>query len=143
MDNKSDKLQIPVNMTEPQINKYHVAMDKLEPLCIESVNRFVLFPFNRQQVCRMYKQHVASFWTVEEIDLSLDRNDWQKLKPEEQHFIKYVLAFFAASDGIVLGNLTTNFINDIKLPEARCFYTWHMENIHSNIFIINRYIYTV
>ena len=75
----------------------------------------------------MYKKHVASFWTAEEIDLHDDHKDWKKLNDKEKHFIKYVLAFFAASDGIVLENLTKNFINDVQLPEARCFYAFQVK----------------
>eukprot|EP00488_Nonionellina_sp_1-RS-2012_P004163 TRINITY_DN92_c0_g1_i1.p1 TRINITY_DN92_c0_g1~~TRINITY_DN92_c0_g1_i1.p1 ORF type:complete len:154 (-),score=36.06 TRINITY_DN92_c0_g1_i1:128-589(-) len=92
----------------------------------------------------MYKKHVASFWTAEEIDLHDDHKDWAKLNDQERHFIKYVLAFFAASDGIVLENLTSHFINDVKLPEARCFYAFQaaMENIHSETYslLIDTYI---
>lgn len=124
--------------------KYPVSMDKDEPLCIESKNRFVLFPIANQEIWSMYKKHVASFWTAEEIDLHDDHKDWNKLNEKEQHFIKYVLAFFAASDGIVLENLTSNFINDVKLPEARCFYAFQaaMENIHSETYslLIDTYI---
>ena len=71
---------------------------------------------------KMYKQHMASFWTAEEIDLSSDLTDWEKLKDQEKHFIKHVLAFFAASDGIVLENLTEKFCSEVQVPEARCFY---------------------
>ena len=96
------------------------------------------------QIWSMYKKHVASFWTAEEIDLGDDLRDWQTLSTDEQHFIKYVLAFFAASDGIVLENLTSHFINDVKLPEARCFYAFQaaMENIHSETYslLIDTYI---
>jgi len=124
--------------------KYPASLDKSEPLCIESKNRFVLFPIANQEIWSMYKKHVASFWTAEEIDLTQDHRDWMKLNSKEQHFIKYVLAFFAASDGIVLENLTSNFINDVKLPEARCFYAFQaaMENIHSETYslLIDTYI---
>jgi len=119
-------------------------MDKVEPLLIEAKNRFVLFPIADQEIWAMYKKHVASFWTAEEIDLGDDLRDWQTLNAKEQHFIKYVLAFFAASDGIVLENLTSHFINDVKLPEARCFYAFQaaMENIHSETYslLIDTYI---
>jgi len=125
-------------------SKYPSSLDASEPLCIESKNRFVLFPLANQQIWSMYKKHVASFWTAEEVDLSQDHRDWQRLSAKEQHFIKYVLAFFAASDGIVLENLTSNFINDVKLPEARCFYAFQaaMENIHSETYslLIDTYI---
>ena len=70
----------------------------------------------------MYKEQMACFWTAEEIDLAQDQKDWAKLKPDEQHFIKMVLAFFAASDGIVLENLAQRFMTEIQIPEARCFY---------------------
>jgi len=92
----------------------------------------------------MYKKHVASFWTAEEIDLSDDHKDWEKLTNNERHFIKHVLAFFAASDGIVLENLVENFIQEVQLPEARCFYAFQgaMENIHSETYslLIDTYI---
>lgn len=92
----------------------------------------------------MYKKHKASFWTAEEIDLGQDLKDWEKLNSEEKHFIKYVLAFFAASDGIVLENITENFCSEIQLPEARCFYGFQsaMENIHSETYslLIDTYI---
>jgi len=92
----------------------------------------------------MYKKHVASFWTAEEIDLSDDHKHWQLLNENEKHFITTVLAFFAASDGIVLENLTKNFINEVQLPEARCFYAFQaaMENIHSETYslLIDTYI---
>lgn len=125
-------------------SKYTSAMDAEEPLLIESKNRFVLFPIADQEIWSMYKKHVASFWTAEEIDLGDDMKDWQSLNAKEQHFIKYVLAFFAASDGIVLENLCSHFINDVKLPEARCFYAFQaaMENIHSETYslLIDTYI---
>jgi ribonucleotide reductase beta subunit family protein with ferritin-like domain len=70
----------------------------------------------------MYKEHMASFWTAQEIDLYSDLVDWDKLNANEQHFIKYVLAFFAASDGIVLENLAEKFLSEVQIPEARCFY---------------------
>merc|ERR1719245_796987 len=80
-----------------QIQKYPASMDLDEPLCIESKNRFVLFPIANQEIWSMYKKHVASFWTAEEIDLHDDHKDWARLNAKEQHFIKYILAFFAAS----------------------------------------------
>ena len=84
----------------------------------------------------MYKKHLASFWTAEEIDLSADYKDWQTLSDNERHFIKHVLAFFAASDGIVLENLAERFIGEVQLAEARCFYGFQiaMENIHSETY---------
>ncbi len=92
----------------------------------------------------MYKKHEASFWTAEEIDLSNDYRDWESLNKNEQHFIKNVLAFFAASDGIVLENLAERFLKEIQNPEARCFYGFQlmMENIHSETYslLIDTYI---
>jgi len=92
----------------------------------------------------MYKDQMACFWTVDEIDLSQDTKDWAKLKKDEQHFIKTVLAFFAASDGIVLENLAQRFTTEIQIPEARCFYGFQMmmENIHSETYsiLIDTYI---
>ena len=135
------------NKANIPVTKYPASLDKEEPLCTESKNRFVLYPIKNNEIWKMYKQHLASFWTVEEIDFTNDHNDWIKLKSDEQHFIKYVLAFFAASDGIVLENLTSNFINDVKLPEARCFYAFQsaMENIHSETYslLIDTYIKSV
>lgn len=92
----------------------------------------------------MYKKHLASFWTADEIDLYQDFKDWQKLTPNEKHFIKNVLAFFAASDGIVLENLAQQFCSEVQIPEARCFYGFQiaMENIHSETYslLIDTYI---
>jgi ribonucleotide reductase beta subunit family protein with ferritin-like domain len=92
----------------------------------------------------MYKQHVACFWTSEEIDLSQDTRDWETLSGDEQFFIKHILAFFAASDGIVVENLGTRFLSEVTLPEARCFYGFQlaMENIHSETYalLIDTYI---
>ncbi|MBP9680847.1 MAG: ribonucleotide-diphosphate reductase subunit beta [Bacteriovorax sp.] len=108
-------------------------------------NRFVLFPIKFHQVWEMYKQHMAVFWTSEEIDLVPDLNDWEnKLNNDERHFISHVLAFFAASDGIVNENLALRFYKDVQIPEARCFYGFQiaMENIHSETYslLIDTYI---
>ena len=88
-------------------------MDQEEPLLKENPNRFVLFPIKYNEIWEFYKKHVASFWTAEEIDLGSDLNDWESLKDSEKHFIKHVLAFFAASDGIVLENITEKFCSEI------------------------------
>ena len=92
----------------------------------------------------MYKDQMACFWTVDEIDLAQDKKDWATLKPDEQHFLKHVLAFFAASDGIVLENLAQRFTTEIQIPEARAFYGFQMmmENIHSETYsiLIDTYI---
>lgn len=116
-----------------------------EPLLKETNDRFVLFPIKYPEIWKFYKQAVASFWTVEEVDLEPDINDWNnKLNNNERFFIKYVLAFFAASDGIVLENLAVNFMDDIKVPEVRCFYGFQiaMENIHSEMYslLIDTYV---
>ena len=119
-------------------------MNRVEPLLQENKNRFVLFPIKHDEIWRMYKQAEASFWTAEEIDLSPDRADWEKLNDDERHFIKHVLAFFAASDGIVNENLAERFLSEVQVPEARCFYGFQVaiENIHSETYslLIDTYI---
>ncbi len=116
----------------------------MEPLLAENPNRFVLFPIQNPQVWEFYKKAEASFWTAEEIDLSQDQKDWNNLNDNERHFIKHVLAFFAASDGIVNENLAINFMQEVQMPEARCFYGFQimMENIHSETYslLIDTYI---
>ena len=116
-----------------------------EPILRENKDRFVLFPIKHNEIWQFYKQAEASFWTAEEIDLSSDLVDWnEKLNDNERHFIKHVLAFFAASDGIVNENLAVNFMNEVQYPEARCFYGFQimMENIHSETYslLIDTYI---
>lgn len=115
-----------------------------EPILRENKDRFVLFPIRHQQIWEMYKKAEASFWTAEEVDLSHDLKDWQRLNPGERHFVSHVLAFFAASDGIVNENLAVNFIREVQVPEARCFYGFQimMENIHSEMYslLIDTYI---
>lgn len=116
-----------------------------EPILKENKDRFVLFPIKHKEIWEMYKKAEASFWTAEEIDLAQDLQDWNnKLNDDERHFVKHVLAFFAASDGIVNENLAINFINDVQYPEARCFYGFQimMENIHSETYslLIDTYI---
>ena len=119
-------------------------MAQTEPLLIENKNRFVLFPIQHDDIWRMYKQAEASFWTAEEIDLAQDQVDWLKLNDGERHFISHVLAFFAASDGIVNENLAVNFLAEVQYPEAKCFYGFQimMENIHSETYslLIDTYI---
>ncbi len=117
----------------------------LEPILVENTDRFVLFPIKHNDIWSFYKKAEASFWTAEEIDLSQDTVDWEnKLNDDERHFIKHVLAFFAASDGIVNENLAINFLNEVQYPEARCFYGFQvmMENIHSETYslLIDTYI---
>lgn len=120
-------------------------MSMHEPILTENKDRFVLFPIKNQEIWEMYKKAEASFWTAEEIDLSPDLFDWQhKLNHDEQHFIKHVLAFFAASDGIVNENLAVNFMSEVQYPEARCFYGYQImiENIHAEAYslLIDTYI---
>lgn len=115
-----------------------------EPLLKENPRRFVIFPIEYHDIWQMYKKAKASFWTTEEVDLSRDMGDWEKLKPGERHFISYVLAFFAASDGIVNENLVERFSQEVQVTEARCFYGFQiaMENIHSEMYslLIDTYI---
>ena len=115
-----------------------------EPLLTENPNRFVLFPIEHYDIWEMYKKEEASFWTAEEIDLNQDISDWKKLNDGERHFISHVLAFFAASDGIVNENLAVNFMKEVQYPEAKCFYGFQimMENIHSETYslLIDTYI---
>jgi ribonucleoside-diphosphate reductase beta chain len=120
-------------------------MTLVEPILQENKERFVLFPITHLEIWNMYKKSEASFWTAEEIDLNMDLYDWEnKLNDNEKHFIKHVLAFFAASDGIVNENLAVNFMNEVQYPEARCFYGFQimMENIHSETYslLIDTYI---
>ncbi|MDP6869453.1 MAG: ribonucleotide-diphosphate reductase subunit beta [Candidatus Poseidoniaceae archaeon] len=116
----------------------------VEPMLEENLDRFVLFPIVHSDIWEMYKDHAAAFWTAEEIDLGEDPKDWAKMTPDEQHFLKHVLAFFAASDGIVNENLVMNFSNEVQWPEARCFYGFQimMENIHAETYslLIDTYI---
>ncbi|KAI0832534.1 ribonucleotide reductase [Trametes gibbosa] len=116
-----------------------------EPLLTETTRRFVLFPIQYNEIWQMYKNAQASFWTVEELDLSHDLMDWNhKLNENERHFISYVLAFFAASDGIVNENLVERFSNEVQAAEARCFYGFQImiENVHSETYslLIDTYI---
>ncbi|MBA4168277.1 MAG: ribonucleotide-diphosphate reductase subunit beta [Chitinophagaceae bacterium] len=115
-----------------------------ELLLKENKDRFVILPINYPRVWEMYKKHEASFWTAEEIDLSGDLQHWASMNDGERHFISHVLAFFAASDGIVNENLAINFMSEVQLPEARCFYGFQimMENIHSETYalLIDTYV---
>jgi len=116
-----------------------------EKILQENPGRFVLFPIEHHDIWKLYKQQEACFWTAEEIDLAQDINDWEsKLNEDEQHFVKHVLAFFAASDGIVNENLALNFVNEVQYTEAKMFYGFQimMENIHSETYslLIDTYI---
>ena len=107
-----------------------------EPILEPSLDRFTTFPIRYPDLWALYKKAVGSFWTVEEIDLANDLKDWDRLTPDEQHFIKHVLAFFAASDGIVMENIDLNFSNDVQISEARSFYAYQSfnESIHSETY---------
>ncbi|KAI0796570.1 ribonucleoside-diphosphate reductase subunit M2 [Abortiporus biennis] len=116
-----------------------------EPLLKRTKSRFVLYPIQYNEIWQMYKQAQASFWTVEELDLSHDLPDWNnRLNEDERHFVSHVLAFFAASDGIVNENLVERFSNEVQVPEARSFYGFQimMENIHAETYslLIDTYI---
>jgi ribonucleoside-diphosphate reductase beta chain len=117
---------------------------KEEPILKENKDRFVLFPIEHHDIWEYYKKAEASFWTAEEIDLGADLVDWQKLNDGERHFISHVLAFFAASDGIVNENLAENFVAEVQYTEAKFFYGFQiaMENIHSETYslLIDTYI---
>lgn len=115
-----------------------------EILLQENKKRFVLLPIQHKAIWEMYKKAEASFWTAEEIDLSQDLTDWAKLNENEKHFVSHILAFFAASDGIVNENLALRFSSEVQVPEARCFYGFQIaiENIHSETYslLIDTYI---
>ncbi|MCS5662732.1 MAG: ribonucleotide-diphosphate reductase subunit beta [Flavobacteriales bacterium] len=120
-------------------------MAAVEPILEENKDRFVLFPIVHDDIWKFYKEEEASIWTAEEIDLSQDTIDWEtKLNDDERHFIKHVLAFFAASDGIVNENLAENFLSEVQYTEAKFFYGFQimMENIHSETYslLIDTYI---
>ena len=115
-----------------------------EPLLAPDDNRFVMFPIQHKDIREMYKKQVDCFWRAEEIDLSKDLTHWESLNADEKHFVSMILAFFAASDGIVLENLAVRFMSDVQLSEARAFYGFQiaMENIHSQTYslLIETYI---
>jgi ribonucleoside-diphosphate reductase beta chain len=120
-------------------------MAQVEPILQENKNRFVIFPIKHHDIWEWYKKMEASFWTAEEIDLSQDLNDWNnKLSDEERYFVKHILAFFAASDGIVNENLAENFVSEVQYAEAKFFYGFQimMENIHSETYslLIDTYV---
>jgi ribonucleoside-diphosphate reductase subunit M2 len=115
-----------------------------EPLLAPDDNRFVMFPIKYDDIWQMYKKQIDCFWRAEEIDLSKDLDNWNSLNQDERYFISMILAFFAASDGIVLENLASRFMNDVQVSEARAFYGFQiaMENIHSQVYslLIETYI---
>lgn len=116
----------------------------IEPLLHPDENRFVMFPIQHDDIWKMYKKQMDLFWRAEEVDLSKDLGDWNKLNEDEKHFITMVLGFFAASDGIVLENLGMRFMSEVQLAEARAFYGFQimMENVHSEMYsvLIDTYI---
>jgi len=116
----------------------------IEPLLQNDANRYVMFPIQDQEIWQMYKKQIDCFWRAEEIDLSKDLADWDSLQKDEKYFISMILAFFAASDGIVLENLATRFMGEVQLSEARAFYGFQiaMENVHSETYslLIDTYI---
>jgi ribonucleoside-diphosphate reductase subunit M2 len=121
-----------------------MSKNQTEPLLAPDDNRFVMFPIKYNDIWDMYKKQVDCFWRAEEIDLTKDLNHWESLNRDERYFISMILAFFAASDGIVLENLATRFMNDVQVSEARAFYGFQiaMENIHSQTYslLIETYI---
>ena len=119
-------------------------MSAIEPILDPSNDRFVLLPIKYDDIWKMYKQSMASFWTAEEIDLYQDLEDWKSLTDDERHYLKHILAFFSASDGIINENLCLRFYNDVQIPEARSFYGFQiaMENIHAETYglLIDTYV---
>ncbi len=144
---KEDK-ELEDSLAKKQLDIKEILPNKIElvePILQENPNRFVLFPIEHDDIWAMYKKAEASFWTAEEIDLSPDLIDWKnKLNDDERHFIKHVLAFFAASDGIVNENLAENFLSEVQYTEAKFFYGFQLaiENIHSETYslLIDTYI---
>ena len=132
----------PENKTESALEEPKIVETK-EPLLDESDDRYVMFPIQDDSIWNMYKKQVDCFWRAEEVDLSKDLADWNKLNSDEKHFISMVLAFFAASDGIVLENLAVRFMSDVQLSEASAFYGFQiaMENIHSEMYSILIYTF--
>jgi ribonucleoside-diphosphate reductase beta chain len=116
----------------------------MEKILVENPGRFVIFPIEHNDIWEYYKQHQAAFWTAEEVDLTNDIRDWETLTDNEKYFVKNVLSFFAASDGIVNENLAENFYREVQYPEAKFFYGFQlaMENIHSLMYslLIDTYI---
>ena len=123
---------------------FRMSKPVIEPLLQEDNNRYVMFPIQDQSIWQMYKKQVECFWRAEEIDLSKDTADWESLHKDEKYFISMILAFFAASDGIVLENLAARFMGEVQLSEARAFYGFQiaMENVHSETYslLIESYI---
>jgi len=137
MSDTKSKNQDEVSLSEILPANTEIKESAFEPILEATNDRFVLFPIQHHDIWEMYKNQEASFWTAEEIDLSADVSDWEnKLNDNERHFVKHVLAFFAASDGIVNENLAEHFLSEVHYTEAKFFYGFQimMENIHSETY---------
>lgn len=139
----------PIHHTQSSTDLYQIYKnisqgEKTDPLLVPSTARYTMLPIQYPDLWAMYKKAVASIWVVEEVDTSKDLADWNRLTEHEQYFIKHILAFFSSSDGIVLENLATRFIDDVQISEARAFYGFQiaMENIHSEQYsvLIDTYV---
>lgn len=132
-----------INKMTTNDNDINIAYET-DPLLQETMDRHVMFPIQDNTIWDMYKKQIDCFWRCEEVDLSKDLKDWESLNSDEQYFISMILAFFAASDGIVNENLVINFMQDVTIPEARCFYGFQIaiENIHAETYslLIDTYI---
>lgn len=136
--------------TYPQVfvNGVHIGgyneFEQYEPMLLPTLNRFTVFPIENENLWALYKKAQMSNWTAEEVDVSNDMEDWKSLSDNEKHFIKYILAFFAGSDGIVFENINNNFADEVQLSEARSFYAYqaHNEMVHGETYskLIDKYI---
>ena len=119
-------------------------LEEAEPMLLPTMNRFTVFPIEHEHLWALYKKAQMSNWTAEEVDVSADMEDWKSLTENEKHFIKYILAFFAGSDGIVFENINNNFADEVQLTEARSFYAYqvHNEMVHGETYskLIDKYI---
>eukprot|EP00922_Rhytidocystis_sp_ex-Travisia-forbesii_P041209 GHVS01061530.1.p1 GENE.GHVS01061530.1~~GHVS01061530.1.p1 ORF type:complete len:341 (+),score=54.88 GHVS01061530.1:83-1105(+) len=136
-------MAVSATMSHEEVSRQFKQLEQEEPL-LQQKTRKTILPVTDKSIWELYKKQEASFWTAEEIDLAQDHYDWASLSEDEKHFIKHVLAFFAASDGIVLENLATKFLKEVKMPEVRAFYAFQiaMENVHSETYslLIDEYI---
>ena len=142
---KSSAATVAEAMAPIALDTEAVAAPLAEPMLQENKDRFVIFPIQHHDIWSKYKQHMAVFWTPEEIDLSKDMSHWEKLTENERHFIKHILGFFAGSDGIVMENLATRFTREVQWPEAKFFYNCQnlLEAVHSETYslLIDTYIH--
>ena len=144
------KERCPGATTYPQVfvNSVHIGgyfeFEEYEPMLLPTLNRFTVFPIEHENLWALYKKAQMSNWTAEEVDVSNDMEDWKSLSENERHFIKYILAFFAGSDGIVFENINNNFADEVQLTEARSFYAYqaHNEMVHGETYskLIDKYI---